>query len=108
MPMPWVSPRKWRLPTCCEIQTTSFPAGVLSDPPNTTEPAVGLSFTFAPFERLNRMGLWMVFVPKVVWRIGDSSLNVIFPLPDNSRSEEHTSELQSPDHLVCRLLLEKK
>src|SRR5258708_13736484 len=29
------------------------------------------------------------------WRTGD-------------RSEEHTSELQSPDHLVCRLLLEKK
>src|SRR5258708_16707377 len=30
-----------------------------------------------------------------------------FPMPNN-RSEEHTSELQSPDHLVCRLLLEKK
>src|SRR5258708_12725466 len=29
------------------------------------------------------------------------------PAP-RSRSEEHTSELQSPDHLVCRLLLEKK
>src|SRR5258708_10689528 len=37
-------------------------------------------------------------------------------MPENSRtppaftdrSEEHTSELQSPDHLVCRLLLEKK
>src|SRR5258708_21741077 len=27
---------------------------------------------------------------------------------DRERSEEHTSELQSPDHLVCRLLLEKK
>src|SRR5947208_12760911 len=27
---------------------------------------------------------------------------------DRLRSEEHTSELQSPDHLVCRLLLEKK
>ena len=26
----------------------------------------------------------------------------------HKRSEEHTSELQSPDHLVCRLLLEKK
>src|SRR5258708_39427297 len=26
----------------------------------------------------------------------------------SSRSEEHTSELQSPDHIVCRLLLEKK
>src|SRR5258708_26550696 len=25
-----------------------------------------------------------------------------------ARSEEHTSELQSPDHIVCRLLLEKK
>src|SRR5260364_481113 len=31
------------------------------------------------------------------------------PSPTNQcRSEEHTSELQSPDHLVCRLLLEKK
>src|SRR5947208_3040252 len=28
--------------------------------------------------------------------------------PSHHRSEEHTSELQSPDHLVCRLLLEKK
>src|SRR5947208_7459600 len=28
--------------------------------------------------------------------------------PGVGRSEEHTSELQSPDHLVCRLLLEKK
>src|SRR5215216_7815942 len=27
---------------------------------------------------------------------------------EKARSEEHTSELQSPDHLVCRLLLEKK
>src|SRR5690625_6432834 len=39
---------------------------------------------------------------------------VKFPLriealsPDVSRSEEHTSELQSRGHLVCRLLLEKK
>src|SRR5439155_25090113 len=31
------------------------------------------------------------------------------PLPENiTRSEEHTSELQSRGHLVCRLLLEKK
>src|SRR5689334_23621458 len=28
--------------------------------------------------------------------------------PSNPRSEEHTSELQSQFHLVCRLLLEKK
>src|SRR5258708_544513 len=30
------------------------------------------------------------------------------PALRGNRSEEHTSELQSPDHLVCRLLLEKK
>src|SRR5690348_17719064 len=35
-------------------------------------------------------------------------LQVIFPSTAPSRSEEHTSELQSPVHLVCRLLLEKK
>src|SRR5258708_17813446 len=34
------------------------------------------------------------------------SSTAIPDLPE--RSEEHTSELQSPDHLVCRLLLEKK
>src|SRR5438876_4812672 len=30
------------------------------------------------------------------------------PTKPGARSEEHTSELQSPVHLVCRLLLEKK
>src|SRR3712207_8907187 len=30
------------------------------------------------------------------------------PCPRRSRSEEHTSELQSRQYLVCRLLLEKK
>src|SRR5438552_7859758 len=36
------------------------------------------------------------------WTVGRSIL------ANRIRSEEHTSELQSPDHLVCRLLLEKK
>src|SRR5207244_7312943 len=31
----------------------------------------------------------------------------VYGRPELYRSEEHTSELQSPDHLVCRLLLEK-
>src|SRR5258708_20532431 len=45
---------------------------------------------------------------------GATSLTGIQSAVDNlntakqERSEEHTSELQSPDHLVCRLLLEKK
>src|SRR5258708_15424906 len=38
----------------------------------------------------------------------DCSLGLLFHCFLSSRSEEHTSELQSPDHLVCRLLLEKK
>src|SRR5258708_300758 len=37
-----------------------------------------------------------------------SSFISVDDLKLNGRSEEHTSELQSPDHLVCRLLLEKK
>src|SRR5690625_6629625 len=32
----------------------------------------------------------------------------VVPLSSDTRSEEHTSELQSRGHLVCRLLLEKK
>src|SRR5258708_14971251 len=35
-------------------------------------------------------------------------LDALRPDAQPYRSEEHTSELQSPDHLVCRLLLEKK
>src|SRR5439155_22642442 len=43
--------------------------------------------------------------------IGDSRLSANFsirPASLSMRSEEHTSELQSRGHLVCRLLLEKK
>src|SRR5258708_26066139 len=39
---------------------------------------------------------------------GFGQLGPILNLAQRVRSEEHTSELQSPDHLVCRLLLEKK
>src|SRR5258708_37645255 len=42
-------------------------------------------------------------------RIRKIEVEIIFrAAPVALRSEEHTSELQSPDHLVCRLLLEKK
>src|SRR5215216_8037020 len=37
-----------------------------------------------------------------------SSSLAVGPALAATRSEEHTSELQSPDHLVCRLLLEKQ
>src|SRR5690348_17380074 len=47
----------------------------------------------------HRIGAGMVGV-----NIGVAAPMAFFPF----RSEEHTSELQSPVHLVCRLLLEKK
>src|SRR5258708_18660631 len=40
-------------------------------------------------------------------KLADGECERLKALKDN-QSEEHTSELQSPDHLVCRLLLEKK
>src|SRR5258708_11002017 len=64
-------------------------------------------FPYTTLFRSRRYRQWCVF------RIGRSgSVQPGFQLDaglDRSRrSEEHTSELQSPDHLVCRLLLEKK
>src|SRR5207244_10568822 len=41
-------------------------------------------------------------------QFADYDLRFRYPHDLELRSEEHTSELQSPDHLVCRLLLEKK
>src|SRR5258708_16052472 len=52
--------------------------------------------------------------PRSVFLTGDLGFMALEPLQAAmrarfiNRSEEHTSELQSPDHLVCRLLLEKK
>src|SRR3990170_3127530 len=43
-----------------------------------------------------------------VWRMPGWASVARRPRRPKARSEEHTSELQSPDHLVCRLLLEKK
>src|SRR5258708_27033681 len=48
---------------------------------------------------------WVKKVVDAVWELGDGERRRSQGQP---RSEEHTSELQSPDHLVCRLLLEKK
>src|SRR6195256_7076281 len=62
-------------------------------------------------------GAWMYSEGKPVVHIVDISKTDEQQKPDSgvvhhvafaSRSEEHTSELQSPMYLVCRLLLEKK
>src|ERR1041385_8031834 len=43
-----------------------------------------------------------------IFPLTDAGKSVTSPNPQKTRSEEHTSELQSRLHLVCRLLLEKK
>src|SRR5258708_16712081 len=64
--------------------------------------------TLFPYTTLFRSAMALCLLCRV-----DAARHTLAPMAINkarqiSRSEEHTSELQSPDHLVCRLLLEKK
>src|SRR6202521_100159 len=59
--------------------------------------------TLFPYTTLFRSVLWCV-AAAVKFGLEMS----IIPAKYNARSEEHTSELQSPQNLVCRLLLEKQ
>src|SRR5690348_17986294 len=52
-----------------------------------------------------RACLWRIFPCRRIIHAGVQGESVA---KEERRSEEHTSELQSPVHLVCRLLLEKK
>src|SRR5947208_12370991 len=61
--------------------------------------------TLFPYTTLFRSTVRMVERSEVPRRPTRPSVPLNLTL---GRSEEHTSELQSPDHLVCRLLLEKK
>src|SRR5207244_10526209 len=64
---------------------------------------------YPPEETYRVTAKWIPYVPfKTITLATLVGTNYDQPVPDESRSEEHTSELQSPDHLVCRLLLEKK
>src|SRR5258708_25087496 len=62
--------------------------------------------TLFPYTTLFRSLLQRLQDQPTLRHLGDGS--VIFAVAAVERSEAHTSELQSPDHLVCRLLLEKK
>src|SRR5258708_13910991 len=66
---------------------------------NSRSLGVGRTRAYSDWDRLD---LWSVLVVHLC--VADRRRTGVRP----KRSEEHTSELQSPDHLVCRLLLEKK
>src|SRR5687768_17858940 len=65
--------------------------------------------TLFPYTTLFRSADWLEAVAtlfQVIYKSDDKgSINISYSI---ARSEEHTSELQSRLHLVCRLLLEKK
>src|SRR5258708_12354394 len=63
--------------------------------------------TLFPYTTLFRSSSVALSVALMVTLSVSEPVMLTEPLP-STRSEEHTSELQSPDHLVCRLLLEKK
>src|SRR5690606_41574536 len=65
------------------------------DFPSTIKPSTGI---FSPGLTSNRS----------LFLISDNGTSWTWLLSSNLRSEEHTSELQSRENLVCRLLLEKK
>src|SRR2546422_3873915 len=76
------------------IPATEFVRVVREDP-------VQRGLLFAGTER----GVWVSFDDGANWQSLRRNLPIV---PVHDRSEEHTSELQSRLHLVCRLLLEKK
>src|SRR5947208_9577631 len=79
-------------------------------PPRSTLFPYTTLFRSSSLERRAGIQYWRmsspIGVPGPTWV--KSSFSSLLSIWKTSRSEEHTSELQSPDHLVCRLLLEKK
>src|SRR5687768_17301120 len=61
-------------------------------------------------EGLKELGIFGLMIPEEYDGLGESLLTYALAVEEiaRGRSEEHTSELQSRLHLVCRLLLEKK
>src|SRR5258708_13719774 len=64
--------------------------------------------TLFPYTTLFRSRLGDLRIELPQWRDIQNPKAATVCCRHDFRSEEHTSELQSPDHLVCRLLLEKK
>src|SRR5258708_29286828 len=70
------------------------------------------SLSRSPKESHSRRAVYRIPGCTPLFRLRRGARPAYWPAPScqksERRSEEHTSELQSPDHLVCRLLLEKK
>src|SRR3712207_7102755 len=80
-----------------------FPSTALSPPTTTTAAPATTTTTAAPTSTTTTTA-----APSTTTTAPEVDGIVVKPPPAGSRSEEHTSELQSRQYLVCRLLLEKK
>src|SRR5258708_21097983 len=80
-------------------RSTLFPYTTLFRSACSSEPQMKSRITKWSSESFLRTAHSNTFTPSAI---------LFWTNPGMWRSEEHTSELQSPDHLVCRLLLEKK
>src|SRR2546430_7023317 len=93
-----------RLPTTKAI-SKPYPAASTSARKLTTSSAPSTLPSTVNFRK--RPGSTSLF-PRFSIPRSPPTASTFFPPTSNSRSEEHTSELQSQSNLVCRLLLEKK
>src|SRR5256885_12241092 len=69
-------------------------------------------FPYTTLFRSAAVSAYAAYDPRIIRLVGVTTVfwypAAVVELPQVGRSEEHTSELQSPCNLVCRLLLEKK
>src|SRR2546430_12975971 len=84
-------------------RSTLFPYTTLFRSAGTT-----VSVVLPVYNEAENLDLLVGRLTEVLERATGSDFEVLFVDDGSTRSEEHTSELQSQSNLVCRLLLEKK
>src|SRR5258708_15917123 len=100
-----VSSARWRTANCSRNRSTALRLANRYST-RTAEPRVSPSAAIRYREVLTILSAGVWFSQSAM--TDSTEIPGLAPKGRNYRSEEHTSELQSPDHLVCRLLLEKK
>src|SRR5256885_10730011 len=89
-------------------ETEIFNAGMKSKAQSVISPVLA-AYDFSIFGTIGDIGGGLGHLLQAVLKSAPKLRGVLFDQPHVvERSEEHTSELQSPCNLVCRLLLEKK
>src|SRR5258708_27024473 len=94
-------PRSTLFPYTTPFRSSANPACISAEMKSNSLTPIAKRIKIAGRARLRRLPMNLLSRPAINRRAAQE-------IHRQARSEEHTSELQSPDHLVCRLLLEKK